>query len=113
MQANMKKQLRFLTMLLTGVLLFLAIGSYNSIAGKKNIEYEKDVCETKAELSKEDNSGFDNFPDLQAPLPGYIQYSSFTPAQVIVQTSFNKSYSRKLPEQRLYILFHQLRSFIV
>lgn len=112
MQANMKKQFRFLTMLLTGVLLFLAIGSYNSIASKKNIEYEKDVCETKAELEKEDSSGFDSFPDFQATLSDHQHHTYFSTGTIVSAVSFSKNYSRKLSEQRLYILFHQLRSFI-
>lgn len=107
MYTDNKKQL-FSTLLAGLFLLLMAAGISHGFSKKKFLSYENDGIEVS--IDADGDSEDSKVPLLLAYSPADIMFTERGPELRLTQTSLAPHAHKELSEQRLYILFHQLRS---
>lgn len=107
---NNKRQSLF-SALLAAIFLLVAVGAHHNFSKKKLLSYEGDNIEVLTDADAEGDNDWE-FPLTLAYTPGHFLYIGNAVALKVPQLSNAKNNWKKLSEQRLYILFHQLRTHV-
>lgn len=105
------KKASLFSALLAGLFLLVAIGAHHGFSQKKLLSYEGDNIEVSIDVDDEGDNSWGLTYDLNF-LPGDFIYIEKTTELKSPKIYYSKQTRKSTPENRLYILFHQLRTHL-